>query len=50
MSKVGISILNPPFIELFKEVWNVNENLWKECGEEETKLLDLVLCEIYLNP
>jgi hypothetical protein len=27
-------------IELFKEVWNVNENLWKACGEEEIKLLE----------
>jgi hypothetical protein len=25
-------------LELFKEVWDVNENLWKECNEEEIKL------------
>ncbi|GEM_PF-2426627 len=27
-------------IELFKEVWNVDEKLWRECREKELKLLE----------
>ena len=29
-------------IELFKEIWNVDENLWKECSEEEIRFLKKV--------
>ena len=37
-------------IELFKDVWNINEKLWKECDEEEIKFFKKIglVYKIYL--